>query len=125
VGWCFIILRVVSSPTRKPRCKGGNPGAVPPYIYGTYMVVIWWYGPTRAVVNTVRGGEGRCLDTFTNRIRSLHIDIVYPYISNMLSPHNPNQNLKMQKRTKPRKNQILFFTKILGIDIGYTYILNI
>ena len=30
----------------------------------------------------------------------------------------------MQKRTKTHKNQISFFTKIFGIDKGYTYISN-
>ena len=48
-----------------------------------YMVCVWYYIPTRAVVNMARGGEGRCLDHFTDRIQSLHIDIVYLYIPQM------------------------------------------
>jgi hypothetical protein len=54
------------------------------------------------------GGEGRCLDQPTARKRSLHIDIIYPYI-----PHNYIPISEMLKGIKPHKNQISFLYKNL------------
>jgi hypothetical protein len=88
------------------------------------MCVIWYYIPTRAGVNTARGGEGRDLDTFTDRLRFLHIDIVYPYIPYIpyIYPHNVSQIPKSTQESKTHKIKILKRPKILGIDKIYTYI---
>ena len=90
------------------------------------MCVIWYYIPTRAGVNTARGGEGRDLDTFTDRLRFLHIDIVYPYIPYIpyIYPHNASQIPKSTQGPKPRKTQIRESHKFFGIDKIYTYIIN-
>jgi hypothetical protein len=71
-----------------------------------------------------RGGDGRDLDALTDRLRSLPIDIVYPYISHMF-PHNVSQIFNSTQGSKTRKIQIQERIKIRDIDKIYTYIVNI
>ena len=70
-----------------------------------------------------RGGDGRDLDTLTDRLRSLPIDIVYPYISHMF-PHNASQIFNSTQGSKTRKIQIQERIKFRGIDKIYTYIIS-
>lgn len=81
------------------------------------MCVIRYYGPTRAGVNTARGGEGRDLDALTDRLRSLPIDIVYNYISPQLTPNfqiDPRIK-KPQKLNLKRDQKFLASTRYIRI----------
>jgi hypothetical protein len=85
------------------------------YIYG-----IGRRAPCARVSIRCGGVVGRELDAFTTRLQNLHIDIVYPYISN-----NILLKLPLINREPFIPSLTNHFFTILPINQLYTYILNI